>query len=63
MALLNEWGVIRIEEDWKIELVAQTSHEARNLTDSDKFAFSFRDTNYYRDLQFLRGSEYRLQQN
>jgi hypothetical protein len=56
-------GVIRVEEDRKIELLAQTSHEARNLTDSDKFAFSFRDTNYNGDLEFLRGSEYRLEQN
>src|SRR5262245_52145591 len=53
--------MICVEKNWKIEILAQTSHQSGNLTDSHKLALALGRTNQDRDLQFLRGREHCLQ--
>jgi hypothetical protein len=55
--------MIRIKKNGKIELLPQALHKSRNLGNSDKLAFAFRDTNQHRHVQFSRAIEYRVQLN
>src|SRR5262249_30834968 len=60
-SLLQGMRMICVEKNWEIEILAQTLHQSRKLTDSHKLALALRRTNQDRDLQFLRGGEHCLQ--
>src|ERR1700723_1034554 len=56
-------GVVGIQEDGKVEFLAQTAHNSGELPRSRKLPFSFRSANHNRHLQFTRSLKDTFQQD
>src|SRR5262245_13095323 len=60
-SLLQGMSMICVEKNCESEILAQTLHQSRNLTDSHKLTLALGHTNQDRNVQFLRGGEHCLQ--
>src|SRR5262245_49127166 len=57
-SLLQGMRMICVEKNGKIEILAQTPHQSRKLTDSYELPLALGRTNQDRQLEFLRGGEH-----
>src|ERR1700733_12028562 len=60
---LQGMGMVCVQKDWVVELIAQTVDQCCDLTNPKEFALALGRTYQHRSLQLLRSGKYRLQLN
>jgi hypothetical protein len=55
--------MVRVQKDWEIKFISQTSHQSSDLSYSEKLALALGCPNDDRNLQLLCGGEDRFEHN